>query len=219
MLINTVICDDHPLVSLALKTVLRSDPEFNILGEPASGPELIKLLREQRCDLVILDYSMPGELDGIGLIQYLARVFPETRLLVFSGTASAALASRCIEAGAHGFMRKTQSGDPLREAIRNVAKGGIYIDPALQGEVRRASGFEQAFLSLSPREMVVVRLLLAGQSVSEISARLNRSIKTVSTQKQTAFRKLNIQSDAELFRLAGELGVNDAAPLTDLPSR
>jgi two-component system capsular synthesis response regulator RcsB len=216
MLINTVICDDHPLVSLALKTVLRADPEFNIVGEPTSGPELIKLLREQRCDLVILDYSMPGELDGIALIQYLTRVFPETRLLVFSGIASAALASRCIEAGASGFMRKTQSSDLLREAVRSVSLGSVYIDPSLQGDYKRASGFEQAFLSLSPREMVVVRLLLAGQSVSEISARLNRSIKTVSTQKQTAFRKLNIQSDAELFRLAGDLGVNDV-PASDPP--
>jgi two-component system capsular synthesis response regulator RcsB len=207
MLINTLICDDHPLVSMALKTVLRSDPEFNIVGEPASGPELINLLRKQRCELVILDYSMPGELDGIGLIQYLSRMFPETRLLVFSGTASAALAARCIEAGAHGFMRKTQSSEPLREAIRHVANGAIYIDPSLEDEVQRAAGFEQAFLSLSPREMVVVRLLLSGQSVSEISERLKRSIKTVSTQKQTAFRKLNIHSDAELFRLSSELGV------------
>ncbi|TDR79796.1 response regulator transcription factor [Paludibacterium purpuratum] len=217
MLINTAICDDHPLVSLALRTVLRGDPEFNIVGEPASGPELIKLLREQRCDLVILDYSMPGELDGIGLIQYLSRVFPTTRLLVFSGTASAALASRCIEAGASGFMRKTQSGGPLREAVRSVAHGTIYIDPALQNDLKCAAGFEQAFLSLSPREMVVVRLLLAGQSVSEISTRLNRSIKTISTQKQTAYRKLNIQSDAELFRLAGELGVSDVPVLSDPP--
>ncbi|MBV8049059.1 MAG: response regulator transcription factor [Paludibacterium sp.] len=217
MLINTAICDDHPLVSLALKTVLRGDPEFNIVGEPASGPELIKLLREQRCDLVILDYSMPGELDGIALIQYLSRMFPDTRLLVFSGIASAALASRCIEAGANGFMRKTQSGDLLREAVRSVAQGSLYIDPSLQGDYKRASGFEQAFLSLSPREMVVVRLLLAGQSVSEISARLNRSIKTVSTQKQTAYRKLNIQSDAELFRLAGDLGVADGSAADPSP--
>lgn len=207
MLINTLICDDHPLVSMALKAVLHSDPEFNIVGEPASGPDLIAMLRKQRCDLVILDYSMPGELDGIGLIQYLSRMFPATRLLIFSGTASAALAARCIEAGAHGFMRKTQSGEPVREAIRSVARGAIYIDPSLEGEVKRAAGFEEAFLSLSPREMVVIRLLLAGQSVSEISERLNRSIKTVSTQKQTAFRKLDIQSDAELFRLASELGV------------
>lgn len=218
MLVHTLICDDHPLVSLALKAVLQGDPEFNVIGEPASGPELIAMLRKQRCDLVILDYSMPGELDGIGLIQYLSRMYPDTRVLVFSGTASAALAARCIEAGAHGFMRKTQRGEPVREAIRAVARGVVYIDPSLDREVKRASGFEQAFLSLSPREMVVVRLLLAGQSVSEISERLKRSIKTVSTQKQTAYRKLNIQSDAELFRLAGEMDVLPPAGSSDLPA-
>jgi len=209
-LINTLICDDHPLVSLALKGVLQKDPQFNIIGEPSSGPELIAMLRSQSCDLVILDYSMPGELDGIALIQYLKRMYPNVRILVFSGTASAALASRCIEAGAHGFMRKTQTGEPVRVAIRSVAAGKTYIDPGLQVEVRRASDFERAFLSLSPREMVVVRLLLTGQSVSEIANRLNRSIKTVSTQKQTAFRKIGVQSDAELFQLAGDLSIPDA---------
>lgn len=214
---NTLICDDHPLVSMALKGVLINDPEFKVVGEPSSGPELIAMLRNQPCDLVILDYSMPGELDGIALIQYLKRMYPEVRLLVFSGTASAALAARCIEAGAHGFMRKTHSGEPLRAAIRTVAYGKSYIDPGLQGEVRRASDFDQAFLSLSPREMVVVRLLISGQSVSEIANRLNRSIKTVSTQKQTAFRKLGVQSDAELFQLAGDLSIPDepASPLAE----
>lgn len=209
-MINTLICDDHPLVSFALKGVLMNDPEFQVLGEPSSGPELISMLRSTPCDLLILDYSMPGELDGIALIQYIKRMYPKVRILVFSGTASAALASRCIEAGAHGFMRKTQSGEPVRAAIRHVARGMTYIDPGLQGEVRRASDFEAAFLSLSPREMVVVRLLISGQSVSEIANRLNRSIKTVSTQKQTAYRKLGIHSDAELFQLAGELSVPDA---------
>jgi two-component system capsular synthesis response regulator RcsB len=216
-MINTLICDDHPLVSLALKGVLTNDPEFKIQGEPASGPELISMLRNTPCDLVILDYSMPGELDGIALIQYLKRMYPDLRILVFSGTASAALAARCIEAGAHGFMRKTQTGEPMRAAIRNVARGQTYIDPGLQGEVKRASGFEQAFLSLSPREMVVIRLLLSGQSVSAIAQRLNRSIKTVSTQKQTAFRKLSVESDAELFQLAAEVSLpdlpDDAAPV------
>jgi len=210
-LFNTLICDDHPLVSFAIKAVLQNDPEFNILGEPKSGPDLITFLRRQPCDLVILDYSMPGELDGIALIQYLSRMYPQTRLLVFTGTASSALAARCIEAGAHGFMRKTQSGEPLRAAIRSVATGAIYIEPGLQGEVRRASDFEQVFLNLSPREMVVLRLLLVGQSVTEIAQRLNRSIKTVSTQKQTAYRKLNIQSDAELFQLAGDLNLPQQA--------
>jgi two-component system capsular synthesis response regulator RcsB len=208
--INTLICDDHPLVSLALKGVLMNDPEFKVQGEPSSGPELIAMLRTLPCDLVILDYSMPGELDGIALIQYLKRMYPKVRLLVFSGTASAALAARCIEAGAHGFMRKTQSGEPVRAAIRSVARGMTYIDPGLQSEVRRASDFDEAFLRLSPREMVVVRLLISGQGVSEIANRLNRSIKTVSTQKQTAFRKLGVQSDAELFQLVGDLSLPDA---------
>jgi two-component system capsular synthesis response regulator RcsB len=213
-LYNTLICDDHPLVSLAIKSVLQNDPEFNVVGVPASGPELVALLRRQPCDLVILDYSMPGELDGVALIQYLARMYPATRLLVFSGTASAALAARCMAAGAHGFMRKNQNSELVRAAIRSVACGSLYIDSGLQGEIKRASRFEQAFLSLSPREMVVLRLLLSGQSVTEIAQRLCRSIKTISTQKQTAYRKMNIQSDAELFQLAAELNV---AALPDEP--
>jgi two-component system capsular synthesis response regulator RcsB len=212
--INTLICDDHPLVSQALKAVLQKDAEFNVVGEPTSGTELIALLRRQPCDLIILDYSMPGEVDGIALIQYLSRVFPKTRILVFSGTVSAELASRCLAAGAMGFMRKSQSGEPVREAIRQVARGQQYIDPGVRGDISRASGYEDALLKLSPREMVVVRLLLSGQSVTDIAKRLNRSIKTVSTQKQTAYRKLQIESDVELFQLA--CGLN-AAPLPDDP--
>jgi two-component system capsular synthesis response regulator RcsB len=207
MLIRVFICDDHPLVSTALKSVLKDDPAFLVMGEPASGPELIAGLRQEACELVILDYSMPGELDGIGLIQYLTRVFPSTHLLIFSGTASAALAARCLEAGAHGFMQKTQRAELIKQAVRIVANGGIYIDPSVREQVNQANLLGDSLLSLSPREMVVVRMLLAGLSVSEISAKLNRSIKTVSTQKQSAYRKLNIQGDSELFRLAGDMNI------------
>lgn len=205
---NTLICDDHPLVSIALKAVLQNDPEFNIIGEPKSGPELVAALRRATCDLVILDYSMPGDLDGIALIQYLCRMYPQTRIMVFSGTASAAIAARCMEAGAHGFMHKTKADAAILSAIKRVARGHVYIDPSLQQDVNQASAFEKAFLSLSPREMAVVRLLLSGCSVTEIANKLNRSIKTVSTQKQTAYRKLTLHSDAELFQLARELNIS-----------
>jgi two-component system capsular synthesis response regulator RcsB len=194
-----VICDDHPLVACALMAALEDYPEFSVVGSVGSGHALIELLRRERCDLVVLDYAMPGEFDGVALIAYLRQAFPDLHILVLSGLASPVLIERCLQAGATGFVRKSQNIPLLVQAMSRVARGIPHVDG---GHAPAAPPLDEALARLSVREMAVIRLLLSGSSVSAIADKLHRSVKTISTQKQSAFRKMGIASDAQLYQLA-----------------
>jgi two-component system, NarL family, captular synthesis response regulator RcsB len=203
-IIKTITCDDHPLVSNALRSALERDPEFEIISQVNSGKKLIEMLRDHVCDLIVVDFSMPGEMDGLALVSYLSKRYPTVRIVILTGTISSSMANQCLKLGAHGLVRKSLDIDLLGDVLKKVAFGRQYIDPAFQLDIQHVNSVEQGLLRLSPRELAVIRLLLAGKSVTDIAHQLNRSIKTISTQKQMAFDKLGIESEAELFRLAAE---------------
>ncbi|GGY20852.1 response regulator [Paludibacterium paludis] len=207
-IIKVITCDDHPLISTALKNALERDPEFHIVAQTDSGSKLMQILRKEPCHLLVLDFSMPGEMDGLALLSYVSRVYPDTRVAILTGTISSGMASQCLKNGALGLLRKSLDMDLIGTALKKVAQGRQYIDPGFQIEIRTADAAEAGLLKLSPRELTVIRLLVAGKSVTEIANQLNRSIKTISTQKQTAFEKLGIESEAELFRMAAERGTD-----------
>lgn len=207
-IIKVITCDDHPLISTALKNALERDPEFRIVAQLDSGSKLVQTLRNESCHLLVLDFSMPGEMDGLALLSYISRVFPDIRIAILTGTISSGMASQCLKKGALGLLRKSLDMDLIGAALKKVANGRQYIDPDFQLDIRHADSAEEGLMRLSPRELTVVRLLVAGKSVTEIANQLNRSIKTISTQKQTAFEKLSITSDAELFRMAAERGTD-----------
>ncbi|WP_051228942.1 response regulator transcription factor [Paludibacterium yongneupense] len=195
-----VICDDHPLVARALEAALEDFPEFRVVGSAVSGHALIDLLRHVDCDLIVLDYAMPGEFDGVALIAYLRRVFPAIPILVLSGQASPALVQRCLRAGAAGFARKSQNIPLLIQAMSRVVRGMSHVDNGLSADA--IVPLDEALARLSVREMAVIRLLLSGSTVSGIADKLHKSIKTISTQKQSAFRKMGIKNDVQLYQLA-----------------
>lgn len=207
-IIKTITCDDHPLINNALRSALERDPEFRIVAQLDSGKKLLETLRTTECDLLVMDFSMPGEVDGLTLISYIAKVYSTLRIVVLTGTISPSMAQQCLKIGTHGLLRKSLDLDMLGDALKKVAFGRQYIDPEFKLDLKHIDKIEQGLLRLSPRELTVIRLLVNGKSVSEIALQLNRSIKTISTQKQSAFEKLSIQSEAELFRLAAERGTD-----------
>ncbi len=219
--IQVVILDDHAVVQLGIASYLTGKADINVAGSFARSRDLIRWLEANHADVVLLDYSLgPGEIDGLNLVTLVHRRFPDSRILMTSSSDTPATVTMTMRAGALGFFGKSESLRELANAIRVVASGRSYIsaelanrimsgaapdprvaEPTSSSEVsgpRSDSGLS-ADLRLSPREHEVLRCYLAGMSVSDIALKFSRSRKTISAQKQSAFRKLGIRSDAELF--------------------
>lgn len=217
--LRIAVLDDHSLIQMALQLRLSREPDFSVVGAFSSSRELIAALARMPVDLLVLDYALgAAELDGLHLIGLIRRRFPAMSILVASSAETPSVVNLSLAAGANGFFGKSEDAELLVEGIRRVAQGHVYVSPALSyrlggmpGTLRRpllAASGEQRLLdepALSPKEREVLRCCLDGMSVSQISRKFMRSMKTISGQKQSAYRKLGIRSDAELFKLQHSL--------------
>lgn len=214
MAIRILILDDHPMVRDALSTHLERYPEFGVLGDIGSSKELLRLLPSLMPDLLMMDYSLGEDsADGIALIRMLRARYPEMKILMVSGHSSPATITAMLRAGAHGFLAKNQDLKDLPEAIRKVIRGGVYV-PVNAREMQYAATARNTEGSpsegkelfdhpaLSPKEREVLRCCIEGMTVTQVARKFSRSIKTISGQKQSAYRKLGISSDRELFKVA-----------------
>ncbi|WP_445177505.1 response regulator transcription factor [Pseudomonas sp. McL0111] len=214
--LRIALLDDHALIRDALKIRLSLETDFKVTGIYTTSRDLIEGLREQPTDLLIFDYQLAeGELDGLRLIKSIRIQHPELRIVIFSSAERAATVNMCIRAGANGFVGKSQETDELLRAIRMAALDRIYLAPAIAAELEKLPipqstendhefDGDQALVDypeLSPKEREVLRCCLEGLSVSQVAAKFSRSRKTISGQKQAAFRKLGIKTDTELFKL------------------
>ncbi|KVN02053.1 cable pilus system response regulator transcription factor CblR [Burkholderia stagnalis] len=219
--IRVVILDDHAVVQLGITSYLNDRPGITVAASFAKSRDLIRWLEANRADVVLLDYTLgPDEIDGLNLVKLVNTRFPACRILMMSSSDTPATVNMTMRAGALGFVGKSEDLGELAHAIRVVANGRPYISTELAeritssetpdprvAEPRPANGDAaapadagpSADLRLSPREHEVLRCYLAGMSVSDIASKFSRSRKTISAQKQSAFRKLGIRSDAELF--------------------
>lgn len=219
--LRIVLVDDHALIREALKIRLALEPDFKVVGVFTTSRELMEGVRDEPADLLILDYQLTdGELDGLRLIQLVRNHYPDLRIVVFSSMERLATVNMSLRAGAHGFVGKSQETEELLRAIRVVALDRIYLAPEMaakldklpvpqDAEVEQDFNADQALVEsrqLSPKEREVLRCCLEGLSVSQIAAKFSRSRKTISGQKQAAFRKLGIVTDTELFKLHVHLG-------------
>lgn len=213
-LLRIAVLDDHALIRMALKLQLQSVADFHLVGLYASSGELISALRDTEVDLLVLDYQLQEcDLDGLRLIRLLRNKYPQLLILVSSATETPFFVKQIIDIGAHGFLGKSQSLDDLIPAIRTVASKRLYLSPLLAFELHHPPapepGADSAMLmnleSLSPKENEVLRCFLDGLRITQIASKFSRSIKTISGQKQAAFRKLGIRNDAELFKVQRRL--------------
>jgi DNA-binding NarL/FixJ family response regulator len=199
-----VIADDHAIVREGLKQVLAAAGDFTVIAEAQNGAEVMQHVRGHEFDVLLLDMSMPGK-SGIELIKQVHVEKPKLRILVLSMHEEEQYAVRALKAGAAGYLTKESASAQLVAAIRKVAAGGAYITPAVAeqfalGAMAQTSGPPHA--ALSNREYQVFEMLVAGRSVTDIAARLNLSVKTVSTHKARILQKMNMTNPAELIRYA-----------------
>lgn len=197
--LKIALLDDHDVVRHGSFVHLSSDPRFDVVGSHACSNAFIATLARAHVDVAVIDYSLSsGDLSGDDLLALLREHYPNVRPLLFTAHASQVLLSTVLEAGAVGMVSKTERLDALADAVAHVAQGYRRL-PAEFGD-----GLPCVRLSRSERD--VLHLCLSGLTVSEIALHRHRSIKTVSTQKHAAFRKLGLRSDRDLFTLRHQLG-------------
>lgn len=203
-MISILIADDHKIVRQALKQFVALAPELHVIGEAATGKEVIDSLARCTCDLVLLDLTMPG-LNGIELIKKIAQGTSPPRILVLSMHNEGQFVSRALKAGAAGYLTKDSDPEMLIAAINKVASGGRYIDPCLVDKLvfDQGSGDDRPLHSrLSDREFHVFQRVVAGESINSIADSLFVSAKTISTHKQRLMQKMQMESISELVRYA-----------------
>jgi DNA-binding NarL/FixJ family response regulator len=208
---RVVMIDDHPVVLAGLKALVEADPDFQIVGEARDGRAGLRVAKELRPDVVVLDISLP-ETNGVELATALLAELPKCRVLVLTVHEDRAYLRQALEAGVSGYLLKRSASEELIRALHAVVAGGMYLDPAIAGKVvgRPArnvlQSLEGRFAELSERETDVLRLVATGHSNKEISARLNISVKTVETYKARAMQKLGYRSRVEVVRYAADQG-------------
>lgn len=218
--LRIILLDDHALIREALEIRFSLEADFKVQGVCSTSRELLESLNRAEADLVVLDYQLAdADIDGLRLIQSVRRRHPSIRIVIYSSSEKPATVNMSLRAGANGFVGKSQPTDELLRAVRMVALDRIYLAPAMAAELEKIPAAQMlpegddpdhAFTlsdqpNLSPKESEVLRCCLEGMSVSQIASKFTRSRKTISGQKQSAFRKLGIRTDIELFKIQHKL--------------
>jgi DNA-binding NarL/FixJ family response regulator len=211
-MIRIVLADDHAIVREGLKRIVSDARDFVVAGEACDGAEVMQKVRDTEFDVLVLDLSMPGR-SGMELIKLVKAEKPKLRILVLSMHQEMQYAVRAIKSGASGYLTKESAPAQLEQAIRKIAAGGAYISAEVAEQLALGampgSAGSAAHESLSDREFEVFRLLVAGEAPSEIAAKLNLSVKTVSTHKANLMQKMGLANQTDLVRYALKHGLLD----------
>jgi DNA-binding NarL/FixJ family response regulator len=207
-MIRIIIADDHAIVRGGLKQIVATTADIQLVGEATNGEEVRQLTRRAEFDLLLLDMSMPG-ISGVELIRRVLEEKPGLPILVLSMHNEGQIISGALKAGAAGYVTKDSDPETLLAAVRKVAGGGKFIDPALvdtvvfEAETRKQYPHE----TLSEREIQILKMITAGQPLGDIADCLHLSPKTVSTHKMRLMQKLGIDNNADLVRYAMQHGL------------
>jgi DNA-binding NarL/FixJ family response regulator len=196
-----VLADDHRLVAEALRAALST--RFLIAGVVSGGTELLALLRQTPCDVVLLDLEMPGR-NGLDLIPVIRREHPALWIIMLTMMADPRMAQAALDAGARGFVPKEVPMVELITAIERVFEGNIYLSPRIPKTSHRVGlDARHALLHrLTPRQEQILLLLGEGQAACEVGRALQLSPSTVTFHKHNIMRILGIETESALVRYA-----------------
>jgi len=216
MSVRILIADDHRIMREGLRALLEKQSSFEVIAEAGDGRTAVMLSREYSPDIVIMDVSMP-ELNGIEATRMIIAENPRTKVITLSMLSNKNFALEMFNAGSSAYILKDCASEELVYAIHEVLKGQIYLSPVVatffMKDFLQKSNKEtppSAFSILTNREREVLQLIAEGKPVKEIAAILQVSPKTIETQRQNIFNKLNVHSVAELTRYAIREGLISA---------
>ena len=202
--IRVLIADDHAILRRGLRDIIEETEDIRVVGEAESSAETLKNVRAQRCDVVLLDISMPDR-NGIDTLGIIKKEHPGIAVLMLSTYPENQYAIRALRAGASGYLTKQSAPAQLVSAIRQVALGKKYVTPAVAEELALHLGQDAdrpPHELLSNREYQTMRLIAAGRTVSEIAQQLSLSVKTVSVYRARILQKLGVTSTAAIAHYA-----------------
>lgn len=211
--IRLLLADDHALLREGVRLILESQPDMVVVGEAATGKEVVQRARELRPDVVLMDLTMPGG-NGLEATQAIKREWPETQVLVLTMHDTQEYFFRLLQSGASGYVVKGAQKEDLLAAVRAVAQGGVYLYPTLARHLvsdylhhAHQAENEDPVNRLTDREQEVLRLLADGLTGREIAERLVLSPATVERHRANLMAKLGLHSRVELIRYAVRRGL------------
>jgi two-component system, NarL family, invasion response regulator UvrY len=202
-MIRVLVADDHAVVRAGLVRIIREQGSMQIAGEAASVDELLSMVREVECDILLLDVNLHGK-TSLEAMKTIRASFPRIAVLVLSMYPEDQYAIRFIKSGAAGYLTKDAAPDELVEAITRVAAGGHYVTAELAEKAVFGSHAPSAapHLDLSDREYEVMLGIARGKRIRELADELTLSEKTVSTYRTRVLRKLECSTNAEIVQYA-----------------
>ena len=220
-MISLLIADDHPVVRNGLRGIFTGDPDFEVLGEAASGVEAVALALARRPQVVLMDLRMPGG-DGVSAIRELAERLPTTRVLVLTTYGDDGDVLAAIDAGATGYLLKDAPREELLRGVRAAARGESVLSPSVAATVLGRVRAPEPEAPLSPRELEVLTLVARGATNREAAARLFISEATVKTHLLHVYAKLGVNDRASAVAAGYERGLltsSASGPSTSSSSR
>lgn len=199
-MIRILLAEDQHLIRGALLALISLEPDMQVVADLDSGDDVVATARRLRPDVAVLDIEMPGT-DGLTAAARLSTELPETKVLILTGLGHPGHLSRALEAHVGGFMRKNAPSEELADAVRRVAKGQRFLDPALVETALQAGANP-----LTEREADVLRAAADGGTTTEIGRALFLSPATVRNYLSNSISKLDARNRIDAIRIARQSG-------------
>ena len=210
-MINILMVDDHSIVREGLRRIIDDTPEMNVTDEASTGDEALKLIMENKYDLILMDISMQGK-NGLQALKEIKKYNSNIPVLMLSMHAEEQYAMRAMKAGASGYLTKDSASAQLVHAINKIYSGRKYISEEV-AELLVTDIYhnedKQLHEYLSDREFEIFKLIVRGQISKKIASNLNISDKTVSTYRSRIMKKMNMVSISDLIHYAIENNISD----------
>jgi DNA-binding NarL/FixJ family response regulator len=208
---RVLLADDHALVRAGIRALLSTIEGVEVIAEAGDGREALRLIKELRPDIALLDITMP-DLSGLEVLKESKKDFPDLRVIILTVHEAGEYAMEALRAGAAGYLPKSAAANELQVAIKIVSRGETYVS----GEVSRKTLLEfsqgvtehtHLLARLTPRQREILTLIAEGHSTKDIARRLNISVKTVESHRAQLMERLDIHDVAGLVRYAIRKGL------------
>lgn len=220
---TVLIVDDHPLFREGLKTIIRGDTRYEIVGEAGNSHEAMRIIKEKSPDLVLLDIALPDK-TGIEVTQDIKMVSSKTIIMIVSMHSKVDYIVKAFQAGATGYVVKDSAAERLLQGMDAVLRGEYFLDSSVSHKVvkklmespkEETKIADRGYDTLTSREQEILVLLAEGLSAKEIAEKLFISPRTVENHRSSIMRKLDLHSNHELIRYAARLGLIDLESWTE----